>query len=563
MNVQIDPHRKLTGILVPVFALRSSNDLGVGDTECVRQMIDWCACHQFSLFQVLPINEIGDDHSPYSAVSSMALDPTTIAIAPGLIPEISEKAFKRLTPPSLLEELRRGAVQYRKVKALKWELLREAFAQFLKKHHAKNSKLAQEFRAFMTAHKEWITDYALFRTLMWIHQDLPVWEDWPPEHHTPTQARNWMISCPVSERRALEERMLFFCYVQWLAYRQWSSLKQYGDRRGVCLVGDVPFGVSRCSADVWANQSIFDLRWSCGAPPETFFKSDSFTERWGQNWGIPLYRWDRMKEDRYAWWRSRLRGVSELFHFFRIDHVLGFYRVYAFPWKPSDNHLYTNLTPEEARAKVGDLPCFWPGDDNDPHQKLVNQQQGEELLHMILDAAEAAGVIAEDLGMVPDYVRPSLTRLGIPTFKIPLFERNPDGSYKDSARYEPLSVATLGTHDHEPIAVLWKRWQKSPEGAVEIRHLLHWIGWDIAQPPQEFTIKLHTAIAQKLLACSSWLVVFMITDFFALTQRFNVPGPMNEENWTERLTIPVEKFGQDPGIVSILQVLEPYLVRKD
>lgn len=545
----IDPTRRLAGVLVPVFALRSRHDLGVGDTECVRLMVGWCARHHLSVLQILPVNETAGDNSPYNAISSMAIDPTTIAISPETIPGLTRAAFERHATPSLLAELRRGPVQYRRVKELKSALLVEAFSHFRK---SSRTKPFEEFRA---AEAHWLDDYALFRALMKRHGNSPVWEGWPAEHASPADARKWLASCDSPTRSSIEEDIRFFSFVQWIARAQWREVKTYATPKGVQLMGDIPFGVGRCSADVWANRDLFDLRWSCGAPPETFFKPDLFTERWGQNWGIPLYRWDRMRERGFDWWRTRVRGTADIFHLFRIDHVLGFYRIYGFPWKPEENHQFTNLSHDQARARAGDLPRFWQNPDDTHEHQESNRRQGEELLRMVMDAAGATTVVAEDLGMVPDYVRPSLTQLGIPGFKIPLFERNHDGSYKDSGAYQPLSMATPATHDHEPLASLWNQWKTASWGPGEKANLLRWIGWDPSHPPEEFTSELHGAIARKLLACPSWLVVFMITDLFARAQRFNVPGPASESNWTERVAENVEDFDTIPAVRPILAML--------
>jgi 4-alpha-glucanotransferase len=550
-------NQKLAGVLVPVFALRSPNDLGIGDTESLREMVDWCASHSFSLLQVLPINESGDDNSPYNAISSMALDPTTIAISPDLIPDLPAKSFKDIAAKEVVSELQEGPVQYRKVKPLKLSLLREAFENYLKKHDIKNSKRAEEFRAFIQENGSWIADYGLFRALMQHHNNLQVWEQWPIEHQTPAAARSWIASLSPNEREDWDKSIHFFIYVQWIAYTQWTELKDYSEKKKVYLMGDIPFGIGRYSADVWGNRSIFDIAWSCGAPPESFFKPDLFTERWGQNWGIPLYRWNRMKEDGYTWWKNRVRRISEVFHFFRIDHVLGFYRIYAFPWKPEDNHKFVNLSHDDAKKLTnGLLPRFWPGDDNNSNERPVNHQQGEELLKMVLEAAGNTSVVAEDLGMVPDYVRPSLTQMGIPGFKIPLFERNHDGSYKNSNEYQPLSVITFATHDHEPAAALWKRWQTAPEGPGEMKHLLNWIGKDPNNPPKEFTKELHLAIFKKLTESPSQLLIIMITDLFADSQRFNVPGPMSDSNWTERLTTNAKNFDKNSDLSCRIKEIE-------
>ena len=119
------------------------------------------------------------------------------------------------------------------------------------------------------------------------------------------------------------------------------------------LMGDIPFGVNYYSADVYSRRDEFALDWSGGAPPEPYFKDDEFTQKWGQNWGIPLYRWDVMRTRNLAWWRQRVRGVRKIFHVFRIDHVLGFYRIYAFPWRPERNAEFLPLSWDEMRERTG------------------------------------------------------------------------------------------------------------------------------------------------------------------------------------------------------------------
>src|ERR1041384_1305197 len=132
--MKLSPEQSLAGILEPVFAIRTETDLGIGDTDGVRQMIDWCHRHHLNIFQTLPINEISDDNSPYNAISSLAIEPTTIAISPGHIPDLAPKKFHELATPEVLAELHSGPVNYPKVKALKRALLAFAFESFLKRH---------------------------------------------------------------------------------------------------------------------------------------------------------------------------------------------------------------------------------------------------------------------------------------------------------------------------------------------------------------------------------------------------------------------------------------------
>jgi 4-alpha-glucanotransferase len=351
--MKLSPTQSLAGILEPVFAIRTEEDLGVGDTEGVRQMIDWCQCHHLNILQTLPINEISDDNSPYNALSSLALEPLTIAVSPRHLPDLSPEKFESLAPAALLDELRDGPVNYPKAKALKRKLLEAAFDSFMVNHLDPKSERAESFGAFVKEHEAWLTDYALFRVMMEENGGFPMWDRWKPKHRTPADARAWLDSLSEERRGKLKRKQLFFMYVQWLAFGQWESLKAYGTARNVYLMGDIPFGVGRFSADAWANRAIFDLDWSGGAPPEKVFKVDAFTEKWGQNWGIPIYRWDELRRRGFDWWRTRVGNIRKVFHFYRIDHALGFFRIYSFPWTPDLNAEFLPLTLEEAAIKTG------------------------------------------------------------------------------------------------------------------------------------------------------------------------------------------------------------------
>src|SRR5580658_1460661 len=190
----MNPLPMLAGILEPVFAIRTEDDLGLGDTEGVRQMIDWCARHRLNTFQTLPINETSDDHSPYNAISAMAIEPGTIAISPRHLPDLTPAKFNELAQPQMLAELRRGGVNYAKSKALKRVLLQAAFNYFLQNDFQRSDGRAASFRRFLVENADWIEDYALFRVLMEENGNVPAWERWPPEHATPQHARAWFLS---------------------------------------------------------------------------------------------------------------------------------------------------------------------------------------------------------------------------------------------------------------------------------------------------------------------------------------------------------------------------------
>jgi len=556
--MKLSPAQSLAGILEPVFAIRTETDLGIGDTDGVRQMIDWCARHGMNIFQTLPINEISDDNSPYNAISSLAIEPTTIAISPKLIPELTAAQFERIATTARLAEVRKGSVNYPKVKALKQELLRAAFDGFLTDHFNKESKRAAAFREFMQHNAEWLSDYALFRVLMEQNGGRPTWAQWPEPHRGPRRARTWMLSLPESEREALSREQLYFAYVQWIAFTQWEAIKAYGTRKKVYLMGDIPFGVGRYSADVWANRSFFDLDWSGGAPPERTFKVDEFTVKWGQNWGIPNYRWEELRRHDFEWWRTRVGNIQKVFHLYRIDHVLGFFRIYSFPWTPDRNAEFLPLTETEAADRTGGrLPGFKQFPDDTPENKAANQAQGEEILRMVLEASGDTTVVAEDLGCVPEYVPPTLAKLETPGFRIPMLFREWDGSYSDPKQYPRLSLAQPATHDHPPIALCWQDcWTNIDAGndvegnRRELRHIMKFAGLDGKLPARELSDELHEGFLRSVMESNSWLAVFQIQDVFGQTARFNVPGSTAATNWSVRLQTCVKDLDSNPDLLA-------------
>ena len=177
---------------------------------------------------------------------------------------------------------------------------------------------------------------------------------------------------------------------------------------------------------------------------------------------------------------------------------------------------------------------------------------------MIREAAGDTVVVAEDLGVVPEYVRPNLAKLGIPGFKIPYWERNSDYTFVAGNEYPRLSIVTPATHDHEPLAGHWRQLWQAHEAArtkedhhnayitwLELQRFVKWAGGDENNVPREFTPALHEAFCRQVLVSNAWLAIFMITDVFAQEIRFNVPGPIAESNWTERLATPVSKLNQE------------------
>jgi 4-alpha-glucanotransferase len=568
--------RKKAGVFCPVFAVRRRGDLGIGDTEAVKELLQFSARYGFGIVQLLPINETSGDNSPYNAVSSIALEPVLAACEPGLVPGLMREDLEELIPPALRKEVSEGPVKYGMVKALKRQLMERAFDRL--EFTAWGDSTGERFAEFQKREAGWVESYAWFRTIMESEGENPVWESWPEWFGSPRLAEAWLAGQSEEDQAGWKVRLRFFKFVQWVLDLQWMEVRKEADRLGIALMGDIPFGVSRHSADVWAHRDGFDLRWSGGAPPEPFFQPDEFTKVWGQNWGIPVYDWTVMEREKYAWWKRRVRGVVRHFHSFRIDHVLGFFRIYAFPWPPDRNQEVVSLSREEVVERFGALPRFLPGSDQVPEEAAINEAQGVALLRIILQAAGDAVVVAEDLGVVPKYVRPALLKLGIAGFKIPLFERNEETrEYLPPEDYPEISLATFSTHDHETVLGMWEDWWKlfdrsneadaSPEekergvqASWELYRTLRFAKVEDRELIRDFEPRVMEGMWHRLLACPSEMVIFSITDLLLLRTRFNVPGPVAESNWSERLPGTLNEIEQENNFRRRLELVREGIV---
>lgn len=565
--LELNPDQRIAGVLAPLFALRGTQDLGVGDTLALREFAEWAASHGLRVLQILPLNEPGSDNSPYNILSSMALDPTTIATVPSELPDLRKKDFERITASYDLDEMRRGPVRYAEVKALKRELLEAACERFFARASADRREV---FETFIDDHAQWLEPYALYRALVSLHGESEVFSLWPAEHQSHESAVAWREALSEEERKKIDAGADFHRYVQWIAFEQWHAAREFCNALGVALMGDVPVGVSIYSCDVWSEPHLFDLTRSCGAPPEKVFKSDPFTEQWGQNWGFPLYDWFAMSHDNFGWWRRRLCAMRAMFDLLRVDHALGFFRIYSFPWRPEQNAAFLDLSEEEARAKTGGpLPGFIPNDDSTPEKEAANCRHGEVLFRIFLEETGPHRIIAEDLGTVPPYVRPALERLEIPGFKIPQWERRPDdGSMIPGAEYARLSLATYATHDHPPVRTFWNAWfaitqEADPDAAAlafaEMNEILVFAGEAPLATPVAFDDTILAATMRGLMATNSWLAVPMITDILGTEDRFNVPGAVADANWTARLDVPTAVL--DRAFPRQLEVLHQILAQ--
>jgi 4-alpha-glucanotransferase len=533
MNLAMNRLRRL-GVLVPVFSLQRDDDLGIGDTRAMREMIDWAAKHRVGFLQLLPINETGSDNSPYNAISSVALDPVLIDLES--IPELTSEQIIEAARSYTYVKGEENLVDYEQSNTLKWSLLAISFEEFWKA-----PKVDPAFELFRNTESDWLVPYAKFRYLMELEKS-EEWESWSDEYNTPEKAEGFLASMPADE---LRKHLAYYEWIQWHAFTQWRELSQYAGERNVKLMGDVPIGISYCSADVFFESQWFDLSLSGGSPPETVFKDDAFACQWGQNWGVPLYRWDVLEGDNFSWWRRRIEKLTDVFHVFRIDHILGFYRIFSFPWRPYRNPEFVGLTAAEAKKITGGpLPRFSPRADDTQENRAANLADGDKYLKVVIEAAGECEVVGEDLGCVPDYVRPHLQKLGIAGFKIPHWETQDDGRVLMGEHYAKCAFATYATHDHDSIPAMWNNLKSMLEGPEKhdalrgLSQLSEFAGLPHRESEDAYAAYgpvVKWALFDKLLKSNADYAALMITDLIDDTRRINIPGTVGGENWRYRL----------------------------
>jgi len=292
-------------------------------------------------------------------------------------------------------------------------------------------------------------------------------------------------------------------WLQWIAAGQWQTARRAA---GVAVFGDLPFMVSADSPDVWARQAEFRFDSTVGVPP------DAFSEI-GQDWGLPPWRWDVMAGNDFTWMKARARRTAALYDGIRLDHLVGLYRTY--------------VRPKETPEPPADPGTFVPADEAE------QTTLGERLVRLYQESG--VEVVAEDLGVVPDFVRQSITALGVPGFKVMRWERQwtVDGQpLVDPADYPEMSVALTGTHDTETLAE-W--WAAAPEAEREALLALPHVTQRLSPEPQPFVPRVRDAVLQTLEDSASRLVVFPLQDVFGWDERINRPATVGEENWTWRV----------------------------
>lgn len=497
------------GINVPLFSLRSDQSCGIGEFPDLLPLIPWCRSLGFTIIQLLPINDSGPETSPYCALSATALNPLHLGLSQ--LPHLDRIDHVDV----LLAELRQYN-QSQRIDYPKIQMAREVFLNLYCRKVGPLITATNEYAQFLQAHS-WLLDYALFKAIKSDRNWQP-WEEWPHE----LQHKN-LSQLLEQYREAISDH----CVIQFLCFQQMQAVKAKAEASGVYIKGDIPILINRESADVWQWERYFLLDFAAGAPPDMYAKE-------GQKWGFPLYNWKEMERSHYSWWKLRLHAASSLYHLYRLDHVVGFFRIWGIPFdKPAkDGH-------------------FMPADPK------VWIAHGEAIMRMMLKNCPLLP-IGEDLGTVPPTVRSSLKKLGICGTKVMRWERDWDGDkdYISYKKYPVASMTTVSTHD-SPTLQQW--WRDFPEEAEEFAKFKEW------EYTPELSVDQHRQILHDSHHTTSLFHINLLNEYLALIpgmtwpdlddERINIPGIISDRNWTYRFRPTVEEMISNASLTDELKRL--------
>jgi 4-alpha-glucanotransferase len=474
--------RRGSGILLHVTSLPSV--FGIGDLGPeAYSFIDFLKETHQSYWQFLPLNRtcIEYGNSPYSSYSAFAGNPVLIS------PEIMVKdGFLSKTEITNYPQFPKQRVDYRKVTEYKGKLWNQVFEKN-KKRLSKNF----EFLKFCRENAGWLDDYSLFIGVK-KHFGGVDWGNWPSElrdreKHSITE---WM--------KLLREEILKEKFLQYIFFKQWYSLKRYGEKNNIQIIGDMPIYVNYDSSDVWANPGIFSLDQGkkpanvAGVPPDYFSST-------GQLWGHPVYNWEELKKTGYAWWIKRIEHNMKLFHLFRLDHFRGFVA-------------YWRIRANEKTAINGE----WV------------QAPARDFFNSLLRHFPHLPLIAEDLGIITSDVREVMHQFGFPGMKVLLFAFGGDLPTNPYAPHNHVRncVVYTGTHDNNT-AKGWFKKELGPEGK---KRLSEYIGRNVTEKT------VHWELVRLAMSSVADMIIIPMQDVLGLGEkaRMNLPAS-TRGNWEWRL----------------------------
>lgn len=473
-------YNKSSGILMPVSALSSNYGIGTFGREAYG-FVDFLYESGQSCWQLLPLGPVSYGDSPYSSFSAYAGNPYYIDFDT----LIEEKLISESDCRSLKHD--GDYIDYEKQFNFRYEILRKVY---------ENSAdgFAPEMEAFRKENHMWVEDYGLFMALKYENNQMP-WYEWQDG-----LARREDVAVEKLKIQ-LKDEINFWVFLQLLFYKQYFKLKEYANKKGISIIGDMPIYVASDSADVWAGSENFLLdgnrkpKLIAGVPPDAFSPV-------GQLWGNPVYDWDYLRKTSYKWWIERIRWSFVLYDSVRIDHFRGFDKFWAVPYG-SENAIEGNW-----------LPAY-----------------GGELFAAALHELGMQNIVAEDLGIITDSVIRLKNEFGFPGMKVLqfAFDGNPKNPYLPG-NYEANCIAYTGTHDNDTL----KGWLEKLSGR-ERAYAAEELGLDLHGEIYD-TEKAVYFIIKKLYASKANICIIPIQDFLAAGSeaRINTPSTMGG-NWQWRI----------------------------
>ncbi|MBQ9118982.1 MAG: 4-alpha-glucanotransferase [Lachnospiraceae bacterium] len=466
------------GVLMPISALPGPYGIGTLGKNAY-EFADFAAESGYSYWQVLPVGPTSFGDSPYQSFSAFAGNPYFIDLEQLAEEGLLEK--EELNSNCFGETL--DDIDYAAVFHNRFEVLKKAYQR-------SGHKDTAEYHAFLQKTAYWIEDYSFYMALKF-HFENRSWQEWE---------ENIKLRRPETVeqyRNQLAEEIDFWKFCQFKFREQWDALKVYVNQLGMKFIGDIPLYVAMDSSDVWVHKDLFELDEDCepihiaGVPPD-IFSAD------GQRWGNPLYRWDVMEQQDFAWWRERMKANAALYDVIRIDHFIGTVN-------------YWSIEVSCPTAVDGE----W------------KQGPGEKLMNAIMESIGDAAIIAEDLGVLTQPVKDLIAKMGYPGMKIIEFgmDCNPDNEYLPHNYESNNIVAYIGTHDNETLVGFLKNC--SPE---QIEKNLEYFQSDSLE-------KLPDQIIRSLFACVANVVIVQMQDLLKLDNRArtNLPSSVGK-NWRWRMT---------------------------
>ena len=567
---------KGAGTVIPIFSLRSEGSFGVGDFGDLKKMIEWADKTHQRVIQVLPINDTNITHTwqdsyPYNSISIYALHPQYTDLRQ--LPEIKNEERK-----THFEQLRQELnalpqIDYERVNNAKMEYLRELFAQ-----EWATIKKRASYKDFFEQNKEWLVPYAAFCYYR--------------DQYGTADFSQWPKEATVAAIKATNKEVQFWYFVQYNLDQQMHAAHEFARDHHVILKGDIPIGISRDGVEAWVEPKYFNLNGQAGAPPDPFSAD-------GQNWGFPTYNWDEMLKDGCSWWVRRFRKMAQYFDAYRIDHVLGFFRIWEIPVPEKSglkgqfapalglsreeiegygiyNHMELFLVDHKRADRWHPRIAVQFNEDyeklndeekynfnrlyNDYFYRRNNQFWYQEAMKKLPRLTQATRMLccAEDLGMVPDCVPWVMNELRILSLEIQSMPKDDKVRFGHLSKYPYRSVCTISTHDMPTLRQWWDEdWDRTQDYYNSMLHR----GGGAPHPLPGWLAK---DIVSRHLTSPSMLCLLSLQDWLSIDEKLRLPDanaeriniPANPRHyWRYRMHLTIEQLMQSDEFNETIKTL--------